>query len=248
MIRHTYRSWAAGSLFVIMLALAACGGGEEATPTPTAASPAPTATPAAATATAVPTAAPETADAQQVSPLPNPASPLSQPTSPLVPADDAAAQAATAPVASQPVAQGPHIDIAVPSDLKIITQLANETKAPAPQEGMASLSGVLYSPGINRIIPGTQFYLTPAIEDNGQLYIPTMFVGPQLDKGDVAGISNEKGQIMLDNIPPGNYYMPVWAIYNWPLAFGAKDDKLPLMITLKAGEQRDLGLLYVEWP
>ena len=130
----------------------------------------------------------------------------------------------------------------------VFTQLANETKAPAPQEGMASLSGVLYSPGINRIIPGTQFYLTPAIEDNGQLYIPTMFVGPQLDKGDVAGISNEKGQIMLDNIPPGNYYMPVWAIYNWPLAFGAKDDKLPLMITLKAGEQRDLGLLYVEWP
>jgi hypothetical protein len=237
MIRHTYGSWAAGSLFVIMLALAACGGGEETSPTPTAVPQAPTTTVVAATAT------PGTATIQQVSPLSNPDSPLSQPTSPLLPADDASASAS-----AQPAVQGPHIEIAVPSDLKIITELANETKAPAPQEGKASLSGVLYSPGVNRIIPGTQFYLTPAIEDNGQLYIPTMFVGPQVDKGDVAGMSNEKGQIMLDNVPPGNYYLAVWAIYNWPLAFGANDDKLPLLITVKAGDQRDLGLLYVEWP
>jgi hypothetical protein len=136
----------------------------------------------------------------------------------------------------------------VPSDLAVISQLAQDTKAPAPKDGMASLSGVLYTPVVNRIIPGTQFYLTPAIEDNGQLYIPTMFVGPQVEKGDVAGITNEKGQVLLDNVPPGDYYLAVWTIYNWPLAFGAQEDQLPLLITVKAGEQRDLGLLYVEWP
>jgi hypothetical protein len=235
--------WTVGAILAI--ALAACGGGE----------PAPTATPepTAAEATAAPTATAEAsagsaasaADAAQVSPLAQPASPLAQPASPLPPAPDASA-AAAAPAAAVP--GGPSIEIAVPSDLAVITQLAEETKAPAPQEGMASLSGVLYSPVVNRIIPGTQYYLTPAIEDNGQLFIPSMFVGPKEERGDVAGTTNEKGQLMLDNIPPGNYYLAVWTIYNWPLAFGAQEDALPLLITVAAGDQQDLGLLYVEWP
>jgi len=181
-----------------------------------------------------------------------PDSPLSQPDSPLPPAasTDASTGAggeAAGEAAAQPA--GPHIDIAVPSDINVITQLAQETKAPAPQEGMASLSGVLYAPAVTRIIPGTQFYLTPAIEDNGQLLIPTLFAGPREENGDVAGFSNEKGQLLLDNVPPGNYYLVVWAIYNWPLAFASATDELPMLITVKAGEQRDLGLLYVpEWP
>lgn len=168
------------------------------------------------------------AAAEQVSPLTAQVSPLPQPASPLI--------------------TGPLIEIAVPSDINVITQLAQETKAPAPAEGMASLSGVLYSPKVNRIIPGTNFYLTPAIEENGQSYIPTMFVGPKEDSGDVAGFTNEKGQLMLDNIPPGNYYLAVWSVYDWLLAFGDAADELPLLITLEEGDQRDLGLLYVDWP
>ena len=121
-----------------------------------------------------------------------------------------------------------------------MTQLQQDTTAPTPKEGMASLSGILYSPNINRIIPGTQFYLTPAIEDNGKLYIPTLFVGPKVENGDVLGFSNEHGQITLDNVPPGNYYLAVWTAYNWPLAFAGQQDKLPLLITVKAGERARL--------
>lgn len=231
----------AGALLIVMLSLtlAACAGGQEGMPA--SAPPAPTAT------AAVPAATTAAAEVDQVSPLPNPDSPLVQPASPLAP-DDSTSTQASAQATLQPAVQGPHIEIMVPSDLAVITQLAQDTKAPIPKDGMASLSGLLYSPAINRIIPGTQFYLTPAIEDNGQLYIPSMFVGPQVEKGDVLGFSNEKGQIVLDNVPPGNYYMAVWTVYNWPLAFGAQEDNLPLLITVKAGEQRDLGLLYVEWP
>lgn len=232
--------WAASALLAALL-LGGCGGGEEATPTPAAA---PAATTSATPTAAVNTPAAAPSGAEQVSPLAEPASPLQQPASPL-PAD-ASGQTATEAAA---VPAGPHIEIAVPSDINVITQLAQETKAAAPKEGMASLSGVLYAPTVNRIIPGTQFYLTPAIEDNGQLYIPTLFAGPKADNGDIAGISNEKGQLLLDNVPPGNYYLAVWAIYNWPLAFGGATEELPLLITVEAGEQRDLGLLYVpEWP
>lgn len=225
--------WVAAAL--LALTVAGCGGGEDATPTP-----APTATAApAAPATATPAEA-NTAS-EPVSPLAEPVSPLSQPPSPL-PAGEATGEATAAAV------QGPHIGIAVPADINAITELAGETEAPTPQEGMAALSGVLYSPVVNRIIPGTQFYLTPAIEQDGQLHIPTLFEGPKEAEGDIIGISNDQGQILLDNIPPGNYYMPVWTIYDWPLAFGGKDEKLPLLITVEAGEQLDLGLLYVQWP
>ncbi len=236
MKQKSYAVWLSGAL--LALTLTACGGGQDATPTAPAATTAPTATAATAAPTITDTPAAANA-AAAVSPLDAPTSPLSAPVSPL------------APTAGEPeagVGQGPHIEIAVPSDLAVITQLAQETKSPTPQEGAAALSGVLYSANVNRIIPGTTFYLTPAIEDNGQLYIPSVFVGPQVERGDIAGTSNEKGQIMLDNVPPGNYYLAVWAIYNWPLAFGAQNDSLPLMITVKAGEQQDFGLLYVDWP
>ncbi len=241
-----WKRWAMGGVLAALL-LGGCGGGEEATPTQAAtASATPT---AAATSTAVPTKAPSAA--QQDSPLAAPDSPL-QPASPL-PADastgtgsEAAGQTA-GQAAAQPA--GPSIDIAVPSDINVITQLAQETKAPAPKEGMAAVSGVLYAPTVNRIIPGTKFYLTPAIEDNGELLIPSLFGEPKPENGDIAGFSNEKGQMLLDNVPPGNYYLAVWAIYNWPLAFGGATDERPLLITVAAGEQRDLGLLYVpEWP
>jgi hypothetical protein len=252
MNRNSYRNWVAPALLTaaLSLALAGCGGDQAATPAatpPPATATTPTTAATAATATMVPPATASAAEVEQVSPLPNPDSPLVQPASPLAP-PESSSTGASAQATVQPAVQGPHIEIAVPSDLAVITQLAEDTKAPAPQEGMASLSGLLYTPVINRIIPGTQYYLTPAIEDNGQFYIPTMFVGPQTDKGDVSGISNEKGQLLLDNIPPGNYYLAVWTIYNWPLAFGSQQDALPLLITLEAGEQRDLGLLYVEWP
>lgn len=223
MNRNHWKVWAAAALLVALLA--GCSGNEDATPT---------------AATLAPEGAATQQVAEQVSPLAVPQSPLTQPASPL-PQADGDGQISALP-------GGPHIDIAVPSDIGVITQLAAETKSTPPQKGMAAISGVLYSPKVNRIIPGTQFYLTHAIEDNGQTYIPSMFVGPKVDKGDVAGISNEKGQVFLDNIPPGKYYMPVWTIYDWLLAFGRQDDEMPLLITLEEGEQLDLGLLYVDWP
>lgn len=229
MKQTSYKRWMLSILLVGVLA--GCGGNEAATPDPAAA---PTATPAA-------TATVAAANAEQAaSPLAMPESPLVQPASPLP-----AAVAAT-PAALQP--SGPSITIAVPSDLSVITQLAQDAQAPEPQDGMAALSAVLYSPYINRIIPGTQFYLTPAINEDGQTYIPSMFVGPKEENGDVIGTTDEQGRILLDNVPPGNYYLAVWTVYNWPLAFGAQDDALPLLVSVEAGDQQDLGLLYVEWP
>lgn len=223
-----------------MLIVSACGGGSpEPTATPI---PVPTATPTAAptqqpTDTPVPptdTPAPVQAAEQPTSPLGQPESPLDQPVSPLS--------------APQGTTGGPSISQAVPSDFTVISQLAADTSAPAPTAGNASLSAVLYSPGVNRVIPGTNFYLTPAIEQDGQLLIPTLYSGPNPESGDVAGFTNDYGQLLLDNVPPGNYYLAVWTVYNWPLAFDSADAQLPLLIQVTAGETKNLGLLYVEWP
>jgi len=143
---------------------------------------------------------------------------------------------------------GPFITQLVPSDFDVISELAADTKADPPSSGKASISAVLYSPSINRVIPGTAFYLTKAIEDNGKLLIPTLFGGPNPEKGDIAGFTNDYGQLILQDVAPGNYYLVVWTVYNWPLAFAGPDEPLPLLLQLSPDETRDLGLLYVEWP
>ncbi|MBK8049467.1 MAG: hypothetical protein IPK16_21535 [Anaerolineales bacterium] len=130
----------------------------------------------------------------------------------------------------------------------MISQLAADTKPPTPQAGKASLSGVLYSYGLNRIIPETAFYIAPAMEDNGKYLVPPLIFGPRPEKGDVVGTSNKQGQVFLDDIPPGHYYMYIWTVYNWPMALESKEAEYPLLIEVEAGDQLDLGLLYVEWP
>jgi hypothetical protein len=191
----------------------------------------------AAPAEAVPTvAASEEAaeNAQSASPLAVPESPLAQPGSPLGQPDS--------PLTAE------SSDVPVPATEDEAIALAAETVAPEAGEGFGTLSGVLYSFGIDAIVPGTQFYLTPADEVNGNFVPPSIYFGPRTEEGDVVGFSTLAGQVLVEDIPPGSYYLAVWTVYDWLLAFESPDAASPLLITVEEGDELNLGMLYVNWP
>lgn len=116
---------------------------------------------------------------------------------------------------------------------------------PIPEPGKASVSGLLYSFTGKGPIPGTLFYLTPVGELDDP---PNVLVGPRSDQGDIRGISDDKGQIVLNNVPPGNYYLVVWAPYNWILAVESETDATPRLIILEPNQRVNLGIIYLSWP
>lgn len=119
------------------------------------------------------------------------------------------------------------------------------TDPPFPALGKASISGLLYSFTGKGPIPSTLYYLTPAREPGT---LPNILVGPREENGDIRGISDEKGRIFLNNIPPGNYYLVVWAPYNWIFAVESEVDTSPRLITLEPNQRLNLGLVYLAWP
>ena len=188
----------------------------------------PSAEPPAATV-ATPT---EAAAAQAESPLDQPESPLGQPESPLT-------------IDPRDIVANP----AVAFDRDAVVNLVGATTAPEPQPGQAALSAVLWSRANNQTIYGTNVYLTPADIVDGKPAPPVIYLGPKPEEnGDVTGQTNMEGQLLIDNIPPGDYYLVVWSVYDWPAAFTSPDDNLPVLISVGDGDKLDLGLLYVDWP
>lgn len=116
---------------------------------------------------------------------------------------------------------------------------------PVPEPGKASISGLLYSISGKGPIPGTLYYLTPSKEPDTP---PNILVGPRDKGGDVRGTSDDQGRVVLNNIPPGSYYLVVWAPYNWVLAVESDIDMTPRVITLQANQQVNLGVVYLPWP
>jgi hypothetical protein len=119
--------------------------------------------------------------------------------------------------------------------------------APQPAAGMAALSGALYSYTINKIIPGTMFYLTKAEGDNRDT-MPAFLAGPDPARGDFIEQSDPYGNFQLNDIPPGSYFLVVSAPYNWCPAETSPDDPTPRLIRLAAGDRLALGVVYVSWP
>jgi len=119
---------------------------------------------------------------------------------------------------------------------------------PDPKPGMASISGVIYSSTVDRIVPATMFYLTRAVGEN-QRSLPPAFFGPLEEQGDIVGRTDDKGQFALDNVPPGNYFLVVEAPpYSWALGLVSEQDTTPRLIELQANQKHALEVVYVSWP
>lgn len=170
-------------------------------------------------------------EVQSESPLNAPESPLDQPESPLT------TESTEAEVA-----------VAIPQSRDEAKALVASISPPSAEDGFGSISGLLFSHNLEAIVPGTQFYLTPADEVDGDFIPPAVYFGPRENGEDVYGFSNEAGQVALDNIPPGNSYLAVWTVYNWLLAFSDPSEDSPLLITIEEGDELNLEMLYVDWP
>ena len=219
-LQRKFPQWGRLALCLVVAgSLVACGG-DEPTPEPTATT-APTATAVPATATPV---VADDSETQAESPLAQPESPISQPESPLTVAKTAPRTEAEA------------------------IALAEETLATDPSTGMGTIAGVVYSFGtVPGAVRGTQVYLEEASEIDGKFYPPSVSLGPKVADGDIIVETNDLGQVYME-APPGNYYAAVWTLYDWRLVMTESGVDEPQLITIEAGDQLDLGVLYVYWP
>lgn len=117
-------------------------------------------------------------------------------------------------------------------------------EAPSSERGRASLSGVLYSYSISCVIPGTVFYL---VKRKTNEHLDLLF-GPSAESGDIRGISDNMGKFVLANIPPGQYYLAVWAPYNWILAVESPEETKPRLFIIEPNRRYNFGIIYVPWP
>ena len=122
-------------------------------------------------------------------------------------------------------------------------------EAPPAAAGMATLSGQLFNTTGQSVIPGTAFYLVPAqpAPDAGNDLV-LVLKGPDVTAGDVVGKSDDQGNFTLTDVPPGDYYLAVWAPYNWLPIPADAEDTMPRVFQLRAGDRLDVGRLELVWP
>jgi hypothetical protein len=118
---------------------------------------------------------------------------------------------------------------------------------PAPASGLASISGVLVARDPFSAIPATNFYLTRGEGDDGRTP-PEYLNGPDASRGDQAGTTDEGGRFSLTDIPPGTYFLYVWAPLTWREAEAGENDQSPMRIELTSDQQLAMGTVYVSWP
>ena len=116
-----------------------------------------------------------------------------------------------------------------------------------PEPGAAAFQGAIFAASSNGPIGGTQFYLTRAVglEEN---FVPPVLGGPR--DVDIEGMTELDGSFALTNVPPGKYYMVIWAPLNWILLndMAGIGDELPILLELEADKTEDIGVMTINWP
>lgn len=117
--------------------------------------------------------------------------------------------------------------------------------APKPKIGYGSISGTLYSFTTGITLAKTHYYLIQGDGPNRN-EMPPLLVGPTDE--DIKGITDEKGQFFINNIPPGNYFLIVEAPYSYSPAVTSMTDFSPLLLKIIENEKYPLGVVFVSWP
>jgi len=119
--------------------------------------------------------------------------------------------------------------------------------APKPDAGKASISGLVFSPSLQKGVMKTGFYLTKAVGEKNRQISPIL-IGPEESQGDIRGYTDEKGIFSVNNLEPGNYFIVLSAPNDWVPFERDGTSGVPKLVELKADEQLALGVLYAPWP
>lgn len=77
---------------------------------------------------------------------------------------------------------------------------------------------------------------------------PMVISGANPEAGDLSSVSAADGRFLFENVPPGTYYLAVWAPYDWLMVADLDGDRLPRRIVAEAGASLDLGVVGLHWP
>jgi len=124
----------------------------------------------------------------------------------------------------------------------------NSLSAPAealpPQEGFASISGLLYAYDISQILVNTDFWLYPAVTVGDQKVPPPLITNGDPAEGDIYGRTDANGAFYLDRVPAGDYFL----LINYPdhTVFGqaSPTPDAYLLITVATRDRVAYGVIY----
>ena len=145
------------------------------------------------------------------------------------------------PSASDPLTGYPALVGSTP-----VVQPEAPAEAPAPAAGRASISGVVFAYNMAMVLPKTSFYLAPATGPNDK-GVPEVLGQPNAARGDIIGQTDEAGRLSLTDIPPGKYYLLVWAPLDYIFGQVSQADETPRLIELTADQALPLGVIYLSW-
>jgi len=125
-----------------------------------------------------------------------------------------------------------------------LSNLSAPAEALPPQEGYASISGLLYAYDISQILINTDFWLFPAVTVGDQKLPPPIITNGDPAAGDIYGRTDANGAFYLDKVPGGDYFL----LINYPdhTVFGQSSPTPDayLLITLAAGDRIAYGVIY----
>ena len=115
--------------------------------------------------------------------------------------------------------------------------------APMPLPGRGVVRGGIISRLTGMPIADTSVYLVRGVGPNRD-EMPPLWPGPV--EGDLRGRTDIHGWFVFENVPPGVYYMTVWA----PLDYVVIEEGFnrPLSLNVQADQILDLGLMAIYWP
>ncbi len=125
-----------------------------------------------------------------------------------------------------------------------LSSLSAPAEALPPQEGYASISGLLYAYDISQILVNTNFWLYPAVTVGDQKVPPPLITNGDPAAGDIYGRTDANGAFYLDRVPAGDYFL----LINYPdhTVFGqaSPTPDAYLLITVAAGDRIACGVIY----
>jgi len=123
----------------------------------------------------------------------------------------------------------------------------NNIKSPTPEVsdgGLTTVHGQIFLENdLKLALSNTLLYLTPGKGEDQSL--PRILIGPEIDKGDYAILSDNNAYFSFKNVKPGTYYLVVSSTNSFSIV---EADNQPLKIVVSSEKVINLKKLFVDLP